>query len=632
MTATQRAYVIFLLAQSLGWSPRQLSELTKDQWGEVVREIEAFPGLSRRKLFHRAYEHRYRVELLDALSVPRPRERRGGDRQGGPQRFPGGRRGLQVITCIDEREESFRRHIEELDSASETFGAAGFFGVAMYYRGTGDAHEMPLCPVTIRPAHRVREVVAAGDAARFARGEYWTRQIGLAAHGLRAGSLGLVRGLPMALLGSAAAVPLVSKVLFPRLSSRLRRKAGGLVNVPIRTELVIERDPAAPADADGIHDGFVPAEMSAIVERLLRDAGLVRDFARLVVVVGHGSSSLNNPHEAAHDCGACGGGRGGPNARAFALMANHPEVRARLAAGGLTIPEDTVFLGAYHDTCNDSVVFYDTDRVAPGHEEDCRRARETIAGACDRNAHERCRRFRSASLLISPEGARRHVEARSEDLAQPRPEFGHATNAVCVVGRRSRTRGLFMDRRAFLVSYDPSADAGDASSPILERVLRAVVPVCAGINLEYYFSSVDPAGWGCGTKLPHNVTSLVGVMDGFASDLRPGLPWQMVEIHDPVRLTIVVETTPERLSGILDRDESLGRLCRNGWIHLATLDPGSPRVHLLVDGELRPHEPEQTSLPEAPSSARWYGGLREHLELAAIRPEDRGDAEKADAP
>ena len=90
-----------------------------------------------------------------------------------------------------------------------------------------------------------------------------------------------------------------------------------------------------------------------------------------------------------------------------------------------------------------------------------------------------------------------------------------------------------MDRRAFLNSYDPTTD--DPESNILLRILRAAIPVCAGISLEYYFSSVDPAYFGCGSKLPHNVTSLLGVMDGAASDLRTGLSTQMTEIHEPIR-------------------------------------------------------------------------------------------------
>jgi uncharacterized protein YbcC (UPF0753/DUF2309 family) len=136
------------------------------------------------------------------------------------------------------------------------------------------------------------------------------------------------------------------------------------------------------------------------------------------------------------------------------------------------------------------------------------------------------------------------VEARSVDLAQVRPELGHATNAVCIIGRRWRTRGLFLDRRAFLVSYDPGTDD---DGTILARTLAAVGPVGAGINLEYFFSVVDRLGYGAGTKLPHNITGLIGVMDGHASDLRTGLPWQMVEIHEPVRLLVVIDQTPEKI-------------------------------------------------------------------------------------
>src|SRR5262249_42768896 len=160
-------------------------------------------------------------------------------------------------------------------------------------------------------------------------------------------------------------------------------------------------------------------------------------------------------------------------------------------------------------------------------------------------------------------------QGRSADLAQPRPECGHATNAFCVIGRRARTRGLFLDRRAFLVSYDPTADHDSA---VLARILMAVVPVVAGINLEYYFSYVDPAGYGAGTKLPHNVVSLVGVMDGAQSDLRTGLPWQMVEIHEPTRLALVIEGTPERVWQVVQANATIRRLVAHRWIWLACLD------------------------------------------------------------
>lgn len=606
VSSTQWAYIIFLLAQSLGWHPQRLAGLSKAQWQELLSEIQAFSAIRRRRLFQQAYERRYQHQLFDALLAHQA-----------PAESPK-RPSFQLLCCLDEREESLRRQLEELEPAVETFGVAGFFGVAMYYRGAQDAHEMPLCPVVIRPQHRVLERVVSDDQARNQRAVIWTRRLGRAAYGIQSGSHGFFRGLAITLVGSIAAVPLVARVLFPRLTARLTRQAGQLGLASMRTELALERQPEAQPDAQGIYNGFLPHEMAASVESILRNIGLTQNFARLVLVMGHGSSSLNNPHEAAHDCGACGGGRGGPNARAFAEMANHPGVRQLLQEAGLEIPADTFFVGAYHNTCDDSITYYDSERIPASHRSELERVLKIMDQTCDRDAQERARRFHSASLLISPEEARRHVEARSEDLAQPRPEYGHATNANCFVGRRRRTRSLFMDRRCFLVSYDPESEAQDPASPILTRTLQAVVPVCAGINLEYYFSNVDPTGWGCGTKLPHNITSLLGVMDGAASDLRPGLPWQMVEIHEPVRLTMVVETTPARLLEILDRNPAIKQLCSNRWIWLATLDPDSARLQVFDQGRFVPYQPESAQLPQAENSVEWYGGLREHLDYALI--------------
>ena len=182
---------------------------------------------------------------------------------------------------------------------------------------------------------------------------------------------------------------------------------------------------------------------------------------------------------------------------------------------------------------------------------------------------------------------------------------------------------LFLDRRAFLASYDPNQD--DSEGTILTQILQAVIPVCAGISLEYYFSYVDNKGWGCGTKLPHNITSLVGVMDGAVSDLRTGLPWQMVEIHEPVRILFVAETSAEIMLGIIGRNPGIERLCRNEWVRLALLDAVSRRLRVFADGEFRPYEPKSAVLPKATSSADWYRGWRDHLEFAELGVSDSGD-------
>ena len=419
----------------------------------------------------------------------------------------------------------------------------------------------------------------------------------------------------MTAFGWLALVPLILRVMFPWLSSRWKR-AHQSTTTARRTRLLLDRRDAAPPI--GRYSGFTVREMADIVRPVVEDIGLRDRLSPLVLIVGHGSISLNNPHESAHDCGACGGGRGGPNARAFAQMANDPRVRDLLAAEGLAIGAGTRFVGAQRNTCNNTVTLFDEDLVPASHQPILERARAVIDTTRQREAHERCRRFDAVPGWYSPRAALAHVEGRAADLAQPRPEYGHATNAFCIVGRRARTRGLFLDRRAFLASYDPTRDA---DGTILARVLAGVVPVVAGINLEYYFSYVDPSGYGSGTKLPHNVTALLGVMDGAQSDLRTGLPWQMVEIHEPTRLAIVVEGPPDRVQRVVQENPAIERLLRNRWIWLACLDPECGTLRECRATGLERHDSER-SLPVVTGGSRaWYQGKSGFVPPAAILPE-----------
>jgi len=297
-------------------------------------------------------------------------------------------------------------------------------------------------------------------------------------------------------------------------------------------------------------------------------------------------------------------------------MANRPEVRARLRERGIALPDTTWFLGGLHDTTTDEVHLYDLDDVPAR----LRGELSALRGALDRaralSAHERCRRFDSAPGMLSPTQALRHVEARAADLGQPRPELGHAMNAVCIVGRRALTRGLFLDRRAFLISYDPRRDASGA---IIERLLLAAAPVGAGISLEYYFSHVDNERHGCGTKLPHNLTGLLGVMDGAESDLRTGLPRQMVELHEPMRLLLVVEASVTVLSAILERQPALRELVAQAWVQLVSVDPTTGAQRRFTPRGFQPVDTPDTPLPRAASSPDWYAGQRGFLPPALIR-------------
>lgn len=605
----QRTFLLFQLAQVLGWTPPVLHALEANEWAQLVEEIQAFSSVERRRCFHLAYERRFVTQSLDAVALHQRTNR---------SRV---RPRFQATFCIDDREESIRRHLEEVAPDAETFGVAGFFGVAMYYRGAGEAHFVPLCPIVVKPNHWVVEQVVddlAEDHERRARAR---RAIGTAYHQFHVGSRSVALGaLLTAGFGVLASIPLVARILFPRLTAHVSQLFNRYVQPPRTTMLKIERLEPTPGSENG-QIGYSIDEMADVAERQLRDIGLTSGFARLVFLIGHGSSSLNNPHKSAYDCGACGGSPGAANGRALARMLNDARVRERLAHRGLIIPDDTVFFGGLHNTCNDSLQLYELDSTPESHRAELTAAQRDLEAALERNAHERCRRFMSAPLTLSFADARRHVEARSEDLAQTRPELGHATNALCIVGRRLRSRGLFFDRRAFLTSYDPTQD--DAHGTILTRLLSAVVPVCAGINLEYYFSRVDNPGFGCGTKLPHNVSALLGVMNGAASDLRTGLPWQMVEIHEPVRLLFILETTPEIILGIMERYPAIGQTFRHGWALLAVQDPTTGTLQMYRDGAFHPYEPEAERLPQAASSVDWYRGWREHLEFAELVPTEK---------
>jgi hypothetical protein len=73
-------------------------------------------------------------------------------------------------------------------------------------------------------------------------------------------------------------------------------------------------------------------------------------------------------------------------------------------------------------------------------------------------------------------------------------------------------------------------------------------------------------------------------MEGTASDLRTGLPKQMVEIHEPMRLQIIVEAKTSVLEQIYARQESLRELIAGGWVHLSTKDPDSGDIFIFEPG------------------------------------------------
>ncbi|HMF16068.1 MAG TPA: putative inorganic carbon transporter subunit DabA, partial [Gemmataceae bacterium] len=335
----QRAFQVFQLAQVLGWTPEELSRLAKKDWSKLLEEIETFSGLERRTLFHHAYERRFNAQTLDAIALHAPK----------PAPTPRQPR-FQAVFCIDEREESLRRHLEELAPDVETFSVAGFYFIPMYFRGIADAHYVPLCPAVMLPQHWVAEQVVESLEQDHQRRARTRRALGMASHQIHRGSRTFVLGAVLsAAVGVLAVIPLVARILFPRLTSRIRKLFARFLQAPPLTRLQLERSASTPGPDNGAL-GFTLEEMTNCAERVLRDIGMTVRFSRLVLMFGHGSTSMNNPHESAHDCGACGGARGGPNGRAIAHMLNDPRIRERLEQNGIRIPPETVFVGGMHNT------------------------------------------------------------------------------------------------------------------------------------------------------------------------------------------------------------------------------------------------------------------------------------------
>ena len=513
-------------------------------------------------LWQLAFEWSYYDEVLAGIQAPKPKGKTATSQS------------FQAMFCIDDRECSLRRYLEKLDPDCETFGTPGFFGVEFYFQPEHGKFYTKLCPAPVTPKYLIKELDTQGKQETDVHFSKHT-------HSFYSG------WFIAQTLGFWAAIKLFINIFRPSMSPAT---ASSLKHMDRYSKLTIENQNVNDREND-LQIGFTITEMATRVENLLKSIGLVKGFAPIVYVLGHGSSSVNNPHFAAYDCGACSGRAGSVNSRSLCFMANHPKVREILRSKGIDIPFDTQFVGGLHDTTRDEAIFFDENSLSPQNREAHTRNEVIFANALDQNSKERSRRFVSINTHLKPERIHDLVKIRSVSLFEPRPELNHATNALCIVGRRETTKKLFLDRRAFMNSYDYAIDP---EGNYLVNIMKPLGPVCGGINLEYFFSRVDNQKLGAGTKLPHNVMGLFGVANGIDGDLRPGLPSQMIEVHDPVRLLIIVEHFPDVVLKTIKATPEMYEWFANEWVNIVSLNPENQALSVFKGGQFVPYTPLAT--------------------------------------
>ncbi len=472
---------------------------------------------------------------------------------------------FQGLFCMDDRECSFRRHLEHQDPNAVTFGTAAFFNFEFYYQPVNGKFHTKLCPAPVTPKYLIKE---EPRKKKHVKDLHYHKH----SHSLFFG------WIISQTLGFTSAFKLFLNIFRPSMSPAT---TASFKHLHKKSKLHIENKGLEDIE-QGLQVGFTLEEMANRIEGLLRSIGLTKNFSPLVYIVGHGATSVNNTHYAGYDCGACCGRPSSVNAKVASFAANHPKVRQILKERGLDIPAATQFLPALHDTTRDEIQFYDEDCLNESNHILHRRNQKVFAIALQHNAKERSRRFDTINSVASPEKVHKQVKRRSLSLFEPRPELNHATNAMSVIGRRSLSKQLFLDRRSFLNSYDYEVDP---SGDFLAVILGQVAPVAGGINLEYYFSRVDNQKLGAGSKLPHNVMGLIGVANGIDGDLRPGLPSQMIEVHDPVRLLVVAEHFPDIVQKAIARNPSTYEWFSNEWVKLAVVHPETKQLFVFEKGE-----------------------------------------------
>jgi uncharacterized protein len=506
-------------------------------------------------------ESAMRYLLLKAAEISYRNRVIGKIKTAGPISQEARRKALQMIFCIDVRSEIMRRNLESASADIETFGFAGFFGMSMEYIPVGATRGSAQCPVLLEPGFKVHEGAHGNcgnlDAKVRASAQIQQKKSSIWKNFMVSPSscFSFVESLGWGYLFKLMADSLVS--------SKILKSIAKIFSTPSPKQKTVPK-----LDAGGLN-GMPNETKAALAESMLRNLGLVDNFARIVAVCGHASKVTNNPYRAGMDCGACGGHSGEPNARVAALLLNDPEVRTALSGKGIQIPDDTWFVAALHITTTDEIIFFETEMIPETHHADFQKVCDWV-----KSAGAACRVERAPRL-----GSCDPVETfrKSSDWSEVRPEWGLAGNASFIIAPRSRSAGLNLEGRTFMHSYDFQKDPG---FKVLELIMTAPMIVTNWINMQYYASTVDNKNFGSGNKTIHNLVGRFGIFQGNGGDLMTGLPWQCVHDgskfqHDPLRLLVIIEAPRDAIWAIIQRHPNVSNLVNNGWLSLVALDDGS---------------------------------------------------------